>query len=232
LSLWRDRSVVREPESPQSLASAAAFERKRPPNPEGHTVSLDEQASQRFTAEEETTKNANDTFTPTDLHLHRSPTPPLSPPKPKVKVSFKDYATRKRKQWAEEMANQVASSVSPGSTTSALEPAVSVGGGAAAESASPRVNGMEMEMDGVESREIASENREADTMAVDTPAEEDTSSFPNGVVDDGGDSEEPIIRIEGSPTHMRSPSSSRSSSPKKDMRPPSHTSKGTDFLKS
>jgi hypothetical protein len=47
------------------------------------------------------------------------------------------------------MANQVASSVSLGSTTSALEPAVSVSGRAAAESASLMVNRMEME--GVES---------------------------------------------------------------------------------
>jgi hypothetical protein len=40
---------------------------------------------------------------------------------------------RKRKQREEEMANQAASSVSPGSTASGkcLEPAVSVGGGAA-----------------------------------------------------------------------------------------------------
>jgi hypothetical protein len=88
---------------------------------------------------------------------------------------------------------------------------------------------MEMGMEGVESREIASENGEADTMAVDTPAEEDTSSFPNGVVDDGGDSEEPIIRIEGSPTHMRSPSPSRSPPPEKDTRP--YMPNGTDPLK-
>jgi hypothetical protein len=87
---------------------------------------------------------------------------------------------------------------------------------------------MEMEMEGVESREFASENGEGDTMAVDTPAEEDTSSFPNGVVDDREDSEELITRIEGGPTHMRSPSPSRSPSPEKDT---SHTSKGTDSLK-
>ncbi|KIM74450.1 hypothetical protein PILCRDRAFT_92611 [Piloderma croceum F 1598] len=76
-------------------------------------------------------------------------------------MSLKDYAMRKRKQWEEEMTNQV---VSLGSMTSVLEPAVSVGGGAA-ESASPRMNGMEME--DVESREIASEYGEADAMAVD-----------------------------------------------------------------
>ena len=82
-----------------------------------------------------------------------------------------------------------------------------------------------MEMEG---REIASENGEADTRAVDTPAEEATSSFPNGVVDDGGDGEEPIIRIESSPTHLRSPSPSRSPL-EKDMRP--HAPNGTDSLK-
>jgi hypothetical protein len=139
-------------------------------------------------------------------------------------MSLKDFAMRKKKQREEEMANLVASSVSLGRTTSALEPAVSVGGGAAAESASPRVNGMEME--GIESCEIASENGEADAMAVNTPAEEDTSSFPNRVVDDRGDSEE---RTEGSPTHTRSPSSSRSPPPETDMRP--HTSNGTISLK-
>ena len=54
----------------------------------------------------------------------QSPTPPLPPPTPKVKMSLKDYAMRKRKLREEEMANQVAFSVSPGSTTSALEPTV------------------------------------------------------------------------------------------------------------
>jgi hypothetical protein len=141
-------------------------------------------------------------------------------------MSLKEFALRKRKQREQEMANQAASSVSPGSTASALEPAVSVGE-AAAESVSPRVNGMEME--GIESREVASENGEADAMAVDTPAEEDTSSFPNGVVDDREDSEEPIVRIKGSPTHMRSPLPSRSPLPDKDMRP--HMPNGIYSLK-
>jgi hypothetical protein len=65
-------------------------------------------------------------------------------------------------------------------------------------------------------------------MVVDTPAEEDMSSFPK-VVDDGGDSKELIIRIEGSPTQMRSPPLSRSLPPEKGMHP--HTSNGTDSLK-
>jgi hypothetical protein len=59
-------------------------------------------------------------------------------------MSLKDYAMRKRKQREEEMADQAASSVSPGSTTSALEPG--------------------NEMEGVESREVASENGEAGTL--------------------------------------------------------------------
>jgi hypothetical protein len=61
-------------------------------------------------------------------------------------MSLREFALRKKKQ-REEIANQAASSVSPESTTSALKPAVSVGGGAA-ESVSPRVN--EMGMEGVE----------------------------------------------------------------------------------
>jgi hypothetical protein len=77
--------------------------------------------------------------------------------------------------------------------------------------------------------EVASENGAADAMAVDTPAEEATSCFSNEVVDDGGDSKELIIRIEGSPTHMQSPSPSRSPPPKKDMCP--HTPNDTDSLK-
>ena len=83
-SLWRDRSVVgegggggkqeQEPESPQSLASAGAFERKHPPGAEDHIVSVDERASQRPAAEEEEEetiiKNPNDPSPP-----HRSPSP-------------------------------------------------------------------------------------------------------------------------------------------------------------
>jgi hypothetical protein len=82
-------------------------------------------------------------------------------------------------------------------------------------------------MEGVESREVVGENGEADAMAVDTPAEEDPSSFSNGVVDDGGESKELTMRIEGSPTHMRSPSPSRSPPPEKD----SHSPNSTDSLK-
>jgi hypothetical protein len=159
-------------------------------------------------------RNAN---APTDPH--RS----VTPPPPKVKMSLKDFAMRKRKQREEEMAKQVVSSVSQGSTASTLQPAVSISGRTAAESANPRVDGMEME--GVESREIASGNGEADAMAVDTPAEENTSSFPWGVVDDR-ESEE---QIECSPTHMRSPSPSLSPPPEKHIRP--HTSNGPDPLK-
>ena len=79
-------------------------------------------------------------------------------------------------------------------------------------------------MEGVDSREVVGENREADAMAVDTPAEEDPSSFSNGVVDDGGESKELTMRIEGSPTHMRSPSPSQYPPPEKDMR--SHSPNG------
>ena len=88
------------------------------------------------------------------------------------------------KQREEEIANQVAS---PGSTTSALEPA-DVGAPTLVESPSLRVNGIEME--GVGGRGVVGENGEADAMVVDTPAEEEPSSFTNGTVDGGGESKE------------------------------------------
>lgn len=71
-----------------------------------------------------------------------SPPPPPPPPPPtKVKMSLKDFALRKKKQREEEMAKAASapapeSTFSPGSTHSALE---------AGSSASPRMNGLDLQ---------------------------------------------------------------------------------------
>lgn len=201
------------PGSPLSLTSATAFGRKRSPEQQ-HDTSLEKRSPSIYGGDSPPDSSAG-TTDPRPLP-HRSPTPEIAPSSslpltPKVKMSLKDFALRKKKQREEEeIAKATTSPVSPGSTTCPLEPSVG-----AKESASPTINGVKLESAGNESREDTGVEGEVGPMAVDKPAEEHAAPpVLNGVVDGRGDSKEATIRADGSPKPMRSPS--RSQSPQED----------------